>query len=112
MKTTATLAGSALAAIGATACCTGPLVLVLLGFSGATAARLESLAAYQPLFVLLTVGLMAIAFYQLFVVPRRCAPSAQCESTAAPRRQRAMFWIVATFIGTLALFPLFSEYLY
>jgi MerT mercuric transport protein len=44
------LAGAA-AALGASACCAGPLLLVVLGVGGAWGSRLTALQPFQPLFV-------------------------------------------------------------
>ena len=112
MKTVTTLAAGALSAIGATACCSGPLLLVLLGFSGASAARLGRLEAFQPLFATLTLLFLGLAFYYLYVKPRRCAPGSACEIGPPIRKQRAVFWFVVAFTTSLALLPAFSEYLY
>lgn len=112
MKTATTLAASALSAFGATACCAGPLILVLLGFSGATAARLERLEQFQPLFAGLTLVFVGLAFYQLYVKPRQCEAGSACDLSPVVKRQRGAFWIVVVFIGSLALLPAFSNYLY
>ena len=112
MKTQASLAAGVLAAIGATACCFGPLLLVTLGFGGAWAARMRGLEALQPVFVVLTVGFMGFAFHRLYVAPRRCAPGEACELPHVLRRQRVAFWIVAAIIAFMAAFPLFADYFY
>lgn len=112
MKTATTLVASALSAFGATACCAGPLILVLLGFSGATAARLERLEQFQPLFAGLTLLFMGLAFHSLYIKPRQCEPGAVCELTPVVRKQRVTFWFVVAFIGSLAMLPTFSEYLF
>lgn len=112
MKTQASLAAGALSAIGATACCFGPLLLVTLGFGGAWAARMQSLATLQPVFVGLTLLFMGFAFHRLYVKPRQCAPGEVCEAPQALRRQRVAFWVVVGVIAVMAVFPLFSDYLY
>ena len=66
----------------------------------------------QPVFMLLTAGLMAFAFYRLYVQPRRCAPGEVCEMPQVLRRQRIAFWIVAVAILLMATFPLFASYFY
>ena len=112
MKTQASLAGGFLAAIGATACCFGPLLLVTLGFGGIWAARMQSLTAFQPVFVGLTLLFMGFAYHRLYIRPRRCAPGEVCEAPLVLRRQRIAFWVVAALIGAMAVFPMFAEYLY
>lgn len=112
MKTQASLAAGILSAVGATACCFGPLLLVTLGLGGAWAARMESLTALQPLFIGLTVFFMGFAFHRLYVKPRQCAPREACEVPRVARRQRAAFWGVAAVIAVMTSFPLFASYFY
>src|SRR5216117_4079912 len=112
MKTQTSLAAGVLSALGATACCFGPLLLVTLGFGGAWAARMQSLAPLQPVFAGLTLVFVGFAFHRLYVLPRRCAPGDVCEAPQVLRRQRVVFWAVVGLIAAMALFPLFSAYLY
>ncbi len=98
-----TLVTGILAALGATACCVLPLVLVTLGLSGAWMASLRSLEAFQPLFVMLTAGALGYAYYSLYIQPRRCAPGEACASPAVLRRQRITFWLVAAAITVLGI---------
>lgn len=110
MKTHASLAAGVLAAIGATACCLGPLLLVSVGFGGAWAARMQSLSPLQPVFIGLTLLFMGFAFHRLYVRPRRCAPGDSCELPQVLGRQRIAFWVVTAAIVAMAVFPFFSNY--
>ena len=112
MKTQASLAGGVLSAIGATACCFGPLLLVTLGFGGAWAARMHALTPLQPVFYGLTLGFMGFAFHRLYIRPRRCAPGEVCEVPQVLRRQRVAFWIVAVAIAAMIVFPFFASWFY
>ena len=98
------LVGSVLAALGATACCVAPLVLVTLGFGGAWLASLRALETWQPIFAAATFGLLAVAFYCLYVQPRRCKPGEACASPAVLTRQRILFWIVLAAIVSIGIF--------
>lgn len=112
MKTQATLAAGILSAIGATACCFGPLLVVTLGFGGAWAARMKGLEPFQPLFATLTLAFMALAFHRLYVRPRNCGPREACQLPHVIRRQRIAFWVVLTAILLMAAFPWFADYFY
>ncbi len=112
MKTQASLAAGALSALGATACCFGPLLLVTLGLGGAWAARMQGLAAFQPFFAGLTLLFIGFAFHRLFVKPPRCAPGEICEAPQVLRRQRIVFWVVVAVIAVMAMLPLLSPYFY
>lgn len=112
VKTRATLAAGMLSAIGATACCFGPLLVVTLGFGGAWAARMKSLEPLQPIFFVLTVAFMGFAFHRLFMRPKQCAQGEWCERPEVLKRQRIAFGIVAVAILFMVIFPLFAEYFY
>lgn len=108
----APLLGSVLAALGASACCAGPLLLVMLGAGGAWAARLRALEPLRPLFLAVTLVLVGWAFYRLYIAPRRCAPGQLCAAPGVLRRQRTLFWFTVTLIAALLLFPLAAPLFY
>jgi mercuric ion transport protein len=112
MKPPISLVGGVLSAIGATACCFGPLLLVTLGFSGVWAARMQGLATFTPLFACITFLFIGSAFHRLYVRPRQCAPGDVCEMPAVLHRQRIAFWVVVALIAFMAAFPLFADYFY
>ena len=65
------LATGGVAAILASTCCLGPLVLVALGFSGAWIGNLTLLEPYRPLFI--GAALTALFFFLArHLPPRRC----------------------------------------
>lgn len=105
------LAGAA-AALGASSCCAGPLVLVMLGVGGAWGSRLVALAPYQPYFVAAALGFFGIAFYRLYRRPKACAPGDACALPAVRTRQRTIFWAVVVPAGMLMAFPLYAPLFY
>ena len=107
-----TIVAGGLAALGATACCFGPLLLVTLGLGGAWVSSLREIEAWQPLFVALTLGFIGFSFYKLYVQPRRCAPDDVCAVPAVLSRQRIAFWIVVAIIATMFALPYFAHLLY
>jgi mercuric ion transport protein len=72
----------------------------------------QALEAYQPLFVLLTIGFVGFAFQRLHIRPRQCEPDDVCEIPAVLRRQRIIFWVVVVIIAAMFAFPLFAPLLY
>ena len=111
MKGPLAASGSALAGIAASACCIGPLVLSLLGVSGAAfAQRFEPL---RPYFLVATYALLGAAFYLTYRPAKAaCGPGEACELTRANRVGRVMLWI-ATAVAILATtFPWYSQYLF
>ena len=101
-----------LAALGATACCFGPLLLVTLGVGGAWVSSPRALEAYQPLFVLLTLAFVGFAFHRLYIQPRRCAPGDVCAVPNVLKRQRIVFWVVVAIIAAMFAFPLYASFFY
>lgn len=104
------LAGIA-AAIAASVCCVGPLVLLALGVSGAWIAQLTALEPIRPVFIGVTLLLLSLAFYKLYIEPRACAPTKACAAPASLRRQRAIFWFVTLFVAALLAFPWYAQFL-
>ncbi len=100
----AMFAGAA-AAIGASACCAGPVLLVVLGLGGAWSSRLTALEPFQPFFIAAAIALFGFAFYRLYSKPEACSPGEACAVPAVWRRQRAMFWVVALSAVSLMTFP-------
>jgi mercuric ion transport protein len=107
----AMFAGAA-TAIGASACCAGPLLLVVLGFGGAWITRLTALEPFQPFFIAAGVTLFGFAFYRLYRKPVDCLPGQACATPAVRRRQRAVVWIVALSAAALMAFPLYAPLFY
>ena len=105
------LIASVLAAIGASVCCVGPLVLLALGIGGTWVASLTAMEPYRPMFIGLTLLFLGLAFRKLYLVPQACAPGTRCADPRTIKRQRLTFWIVAVLLlGLLAvpsLAPLF-----
>lgn len=96
------------AALGASACCVGPLVLVMLGLGGAWASSLRGLEPLYPLFLAGALGAFGFAFWRLYVAPRRCAPDTLCAIAPVLRRQRVAFWIALIAAKAVLLFPLYG----
>ena len=100
----ALLAGG-LAAILASTCCLGPLVLLLLGFSGAWIGTLTALEPYRPMFVAAAVGALFFAYRQIFRPAVACAPGEVCAVPEVRTTYKAMFWLVAALILIAVSFP-------
>lgn len=110
--TSGPLVAGAAAAIGASACCAGPLLLVVFGVGGAWGSRLVALEAYQPLFVLAAVAFFGFAFYHLHRKPEPCLPGEACAVPTVRQTQRVIFWVVTLIAATLMAFPLYAPLFY
>jgi mercuric ion transport protein len=97
------LVAGVLAAIGASVCCVGSLVLLTLGIGGAWIANLTALEPLRPWFIAATLLFLGLAFRRLYLQPQVCEPGALCAEPIVLKRQRLTFWVVA-----LALLALLS----
>ena len=99
------LVASVLAAIGASVCCVGPLVLLSLGIGGAWIAHLTSLEPLRPWFITATLLCLGLAFRRLYLQPQVCEPGAVCAEPVVLKRQRLIFWVVALALLSLLSVP-------
>ena len=97
-----------LAAIGASLCCIGPLVLIALGIGGTWVSYLTALEPYRPIFVGITLIFLFLAFRKLYIIPRQCAPEDACAIPTVLRNQRIIFWIVTVLLVALLTFPYYG----
>lgn len=109
--TAAALAGSVLSGLLASACCLGPLVLTLLGVSGAALAR--GFEPLRPYLLVAAYGLLGTAFFLAYRPrPAECAPGEACATPGPGRAARAMLWLGALLVVLFTAFPWYSEYLF
>jgi mercuric ion transport protein len=106
------LIAGVLAAIGASACCVGPLVLLGLGIGGTWVGSLSAMEPYRPVFLALTLLFLGLAFRQLYLVPQVCTPDTPCADPLTHRRQRLTFWIVVVLLAGLLAVPSFAPLFY
>lgn len=104
------LAAGVLAAIGASVCCVGPLVLLTLGIGGAWIASLTSLEPIRPWLIAATVLFLGLAFRRLYLQPQVCEPGALCAEPIVLKRQRLIFWGVALALLALLAVPWMAPY--
>lgn len=64
--------GAVLAAIGASACCVGPFLLLSLGIGGAWISTLTAMESVRPFFIILTLFFIALGYRRLYLRPYRC----------------------------------------
>jgi mercuric ion transport protein len=94
-----------LAALGASICCVGPLVLLALGVSGAWISSLTALEPYRPILIGLALLFLAFAFYRLYFASRNSTPGSSCANPHTLKRHRLAFWIVAVLVFSLIAVP-------
>src|SRR5437867_10253462 len=86
------------AAIGASICCLGPLLLAAMGLGGG--ALLLKFEPYRPYFLAATTGLLGGAFYLTYrkPPPAECEPGSICGRPSSRRGQKIALWIVAALV--------------
>lgn len=102
------LVGGLFASIVASVCCVGPIIFAVLGLS--TAGLLSSVELLRPLFILIALGFLAVAFYLTY----REKPSTHCESDAhcptptSKKHKKYVLWFSAFLILSTITFPYWS----
>lgn len=106
------LTGGLLTGIAASVCCVGPFLLLTLGVSGAWIGNLSAMTSFRPYLIGITLVLLGFAFRKLYLLPRRCAPAAQCATPQGLKTQRRYFWLVSLFVLVMIGFPYYGPYLF
>ena len=110
----ATLTGGLLAAIVASACCLGPLVLITIGVSGAWISNLTLLEPYRPVFIGVALVFLGLAWRRIYRAPATaaCEPGTLCALPQTNRVYRAMFWVVSALVLLALGFPYLAPLFY
>jgi mercuric ion transport protein len=98
------VAGGIVGAIAASSCCILPLVLFALGAGGAWVANLTALAPYQPIFVIVTLGLLGYGFWTVYRRPV-CAAGDTCAQPVSDRLLKIGLWAATFCIAAALVFP-------
>jgi mercuric ion transport protein len=99
------LAAGGLAAILASTCCLGPLVLVALGVSGAWIGNLTLLEPYRPVFIGAALVALFFAGRRIFRPAAACSPGEVCAIPQVRAAYKLIFWIVIALVLIALGFP-------
>ncbi|MGQ0708589.1 MAG: mercuric ion transporter MerT [Rhodoferax sp.] len=105
------LATGGLAALLASTCCLGPLVLVSLGISGAWIGQLTALEPYQPWFIGVALVSLLLAWRRIYR-PAPCASGAVCALPRTQRLVKGLFWLVVALVGVALAYPYVLPWFY
>ena len=108
-----TLAG--LAALLASACCVAPLLLALVGVSGAWISQLRVLQPYSNMLIVLALAALGLAAWRIFGPRARDATACAAQGAACRTRNtaaRRWFWLVALLTLVPLLVPLLAPLFY
>jgi len=94
-----------IAAILASTCCLGPLVLVTIGFSGAWISNLTVIEPYRPFFIGAALLALLFAYRRIFRPTQACKPGEVCAIPQVGATYKVIFWIVAALVVVALAFP-------
>ena len=104
--------GAVGAAFLASLCCVGPLLFVTLGVGAGLASRFEPL---RPVFMVLTLALLAVGFYAVYGKKpaaaedgAACGPDGSCAVPRDQTRDRVLLWIATVLAVVMLTFPQWS----
>ncbi|MBI5912011.1 MAG: mercuric ion transporter MerT [Betaproteobacteria bacterium] len=106
------LAAGGLAAILASTCCLGPLVLIALGFSGAWIGNLTVLEPYRPIFIGAALVALFFAYRRIFHPATACKPGEVCAIAQVRSTYKVLFWLVAALVVVALAFPYIAPLFY
>ena len=101
-----------LAAILASTCCVGPLVLVVLGVSGAWIGNLTKLEPYRLYFVGGAVVALFFAGRRIFRPLKACEPSQVCAAPQTRQVYKMLFGMVSLLVFMALVFPYVVRFFY
>lgn len=106
------LIGGVIAAIAASLCCVGPLVLVMLGIGGAWVGNLAVLEPFRPYFLGAAVIALFFAWKKIYRAPAACTPGSLCAMPHTNRVYKVLFWVVAALVAAAFVFPYLAPLFY
>lgn len=101
-----------LAAILASTCCLGPLMLITLGVSGAWISNLMLLEPYRLTFIGAAAVALFFAHRRIWQAPAVCEPGQVCARPEAKRSYKTLFWTVVGLVIIALGFPLVAPWFY
>lgn len=99
------LIGGVLAALGASICCAGPLVLLMLGIGGSWISGLSAFEPYRPYFIAVVIGLFIWAGWQVHRPISHCIEGSICAIPTNRKRYQFLFWSFFVIAISLILSP-------
>lgn len=106
-------AGGVIGAILASTCCVVPLVLVMLGVSGAWIGNLTMLEPYKPLFAAVALVFVGLGFWHVyFRTERECAEGSYCARPRSSIITKSALWIATILIAAALTINWWAPYFY
>lgn len=106
------LIAGGISALLASACCLGPLVLIMLGISGAWIGSLTLLEPYQPWFMGAAAIALVFAGRRIWRPAAVCEVGQVCERPMVNRSYKVLFLLVVLLLGISLAFPWIAHWFY
>ena len=100
------------AALLASTCCLGPLLLVTLGVSGAWIGKLRVMEPYSPYFIGVALVAMFFAYRRIYRPAQDCKPGEVCAVPHVRLSYKIIFWVVTALIVVALGYPFVVPYFY
>ena len=110
-RRTALFAGG-IAAVLASACCLGPLLLVTVGVSGAWIGNLTRLEPFRPIFIVIALVALLFARRNIYRPVQACRPGEVCALPQTRRLSKVLFWASVVLTSLALVYPYFAKYFY
>lgn len=107
----ALLAGG-LAALFASACCLGPLVLIMVGISGAWISHMSALEPFQPVFIGASLLALFFAARRIWRPASACGAGQVCSTRGISHAYKVLFGMVVLLLIAALGFPLIAHWFY
>ena len=101
-----------LAAILASTCCLGPLVLIALGLSGAWIGNLTRLEPYRRFFIAAALVALFFAGRRIFRPAQACGPGEICAVPRTRKIYKILFVTVSLLVLIALVFPYVVKFFY
>ena len=101
-----------IAAVLASACCLGPLLLVTVGVSGAWIGNLTRLEPFRPIFIVIALVALLFAWRNIYRPAQACHPGEICAVPQTRRLYKVLFWASVVLTLLALVYPYFAKYFY
>lgn len=105
-KQTLVSVGGVTAAVIASLCCIGPVIVVFLGVG--SIAAFSAFEIYRPYFIGATVALIGLAIYLTYRKREVACDNGACKIESASKWAKTGVWVVAILAGLAIAFPYFG----
>lgn len=104
-------AGGILGGLASISCCILPLILFVLGVSGAWIANLTALEPYQPMFFTATAGCLVFGFVRVYRRPDLGCAEGACARPLPRRLVKGALWTATALVAAAVAFRYLAPFL-